>query len=708
MPTMTSIETDKPDEQTREDDAPASGIASPADRNDPGTRESAPPRKPPSLLTRIGFTLATLCLAVAVFAPAVLDVRFYTKGEPREALVVQAIVQTGEFVLPYRNGDEIPSKPPFFHWMGALTSLAAGAVSETSVRIPSVVAALAAMVATVAFALRAGGPTVAWLALAALLTSPQWTAAATTARVDMMLAGLIAVGLFAYFDAYREDRPTPGLVWLCGAAATLTKGPIGLALPGAIVLVHLLWRRDWDYLFRRTNLRMALVAVALVGAWYGGATWVGGQPFLDKLILKENVLRVLDGAAGNVGHLHPFYWYVPAIFAGMAPWSLFLPLGLRNAVRTALNEPRERCSSDPSRFLLVWFAVTFVVFSIADSKRGVYLLPGYPAAALLIATSIGRLFEAGPARGKPSTGIKIWVRAIVTLLALAWALILLQASGVVSLAFLDPLMSRADRENLGVVMKMIDHHATTLAGAAVAYLALGAFAWRLASGVRQQAAFSLLGLSLVLTYAAGGGFFLREIAAHQTVDSFMPRVANFVDAETPLYAYPRTIYQAVYYSERPIPPLESAEELADARPAWVLVPQSSREEFDAATAAAPYEEVLVHTFEDNPRGDHLYLMRATAGQPEAEVQDDAAADEEPPAATGENEVEALEPLDEVPAAPTIAPAVEEPAVDETAPSAPGEEAATELPSPRAAEEAPQPEGHLATGDEGSEAQPELR
>lgn len=61
---------------------------------------------------------------------------FFNRGEPREALVVQSIVETGEWLFPLRDGG-IPSKPPLFHWFGALTSLAWGEVTEATVRFPS-------------------------------------------------------------------------------------------------------------------------------------------------------------------------------------------------------------------------------------------------------------------------------------------------------------------------------------------------------------------------------------------------------------------------------------------------------------------------------------------------------------------------------------------------------------------------------------------
>ncbi|MFT4570599.1 MAG: 4-amino-4-deoxy-L-arabinose transferase-like glycosyltransferase, partial [Candidatus Binatia bacterium] len=503
---MQIMDSENPDSAEQTDDLSAPAPEPPAAPSATTASSASTIAAEPSLMQRVALVATTIVVALAIFAPAVIGVPFYTKGEPREGLVVQAIVATGEVVLPYRNGDEIPSKPPFFHWMGSLASLAAGGVSEATIRTPSVIAAIAAMTVTVLFAARWFGLGVAYLTIATLLTAPQWTASAVTARVDMMLSGLIIVGLFTYFRAYTQNRQTPALVWACAAAATLTKGPIGLALPGAIVFAHLALRRDWTYMFGRTNLKAAFVALLAIVAWYAGGTWIGGQPFLDKLILKENVMRVLDGAGGDVGHLHPFYWYFPALLGGLAPWSLFLPVGIRDCARAAMAESTSRESADPNRFLGLWLLITFVVFSLADSKRGVYLLPAYPAAALMVTHGLVGMLETTRQTATANTTVMVWIRATVGLLAIVWTLILLHASGLVGLEILDPLMSRSDQRNLGVLMKMIERHALPLAVAALAYLATAALAWRTARTARQSTAVGILAVAFLLTYAVGGGF----------------------------------------------------------------------------------------------------------------------------------------------------------------------------------------------------------
>ena len=92
-----------------------------------------------------------LALAALVCLVGLAEQPFYTKGEPREAVVVWEMAHGGGLVLPLRNGTEIPSKPPFFHWLGLIASQATGGVSELSTRLPSALLSIATVFVVYAF-----------------------------------------------------------------------------------------------------------------------------------------------------------------------------------------------------------------------------------------------------------------------------------------------------------------------------------------------------------------------------------------------------------------------------------------------------------------------------------------------------------------------------------------------------------------------------
>lgn len=572
-----------------------------------------PVQSPPSRLQRLMLGLAAMVIASAMFAPAVVGIPLYTKGEPREALVMQTILRTGQLALPLRNEDEIPSKPPLFHWIGAALSLVQGEVTETSAKLPSTIASVATIVATLLFGLRYLSLQHALLGAVVLATSAQWVSSSTIARVDMVLAAAISLGLFAFYSAYVRRQAIPWYCYAAGAAAVLAKGPIGMVLPGAIIFLFLVWQRDWDYLWNKLNLRAAFGWLLVALSWYAAAAYSGGEAFVEKLILRENVLRVLDAEAGKVGHDHPFYWYGPALLAGSAPWCFFLPLALWGLVSSKQRPANSTPSSEtakPMAFLGIWFAVTYVIFSLADSKRGVYLIPAYPALALLLASAVNDLLERGkddPDRSP--TILKVWIAATLVLVALPWALILLHASGIVSMSIVDPIISESDRRNLGPILLMIDANARALAAGGLTVSLAAALGWTFVRRRAWTAAMATTTCALAITYAVGGGFFLREIAEHQTPRDFMPEVLATVGPDEALFSFGRTMYGEIFYGRRPIALLPNEESVRQELPQWVLVDESSSESFKLATGAQLYDEVLGYDYKGHPRADRLLLLR---------------------------------------------------------------------------------------------------
>jgi len=103
-----------------------------------------------------GLALGLLCACLYLWGLG--DLPFYTKGEPREGTIVWEIYTSGEWILPLRNGHIIPSKPPLFHWLGALVSLAWGEVNELTIRLPSALLAVLGVLLTYGTGPLSGGP----------------------------------------------------------------------------------------------------------------------------------------------------------------------------------------------------------------------------------------------------------------------------------------------------------------------------------------------------------------------------------------------------------------------------------------------------------------------------------------------------------------------------------------------------------------------
>jgi 4-amino-4-deoxy-L-arabinose transferase-like glycosyltransferase len=311
--------------------------------------------------------LLPLFLALIALAPPV-----YTRGEAREGLVVQGLLTGGDWIAPRREGI-LASKPPLFHWIAASTARLVGR-SDFALRFPSAVGAWGMVVATFMLGMALFDRRRAWLAVGVLLATMGFWRPTIEARVDMLFAAAVTVALAGFAHWQRTAHGGARLTFFLGcAAAVLTKGPIGVVLPGAIVVAAHLWARDVARLRELWAPGPVCAAAALVLGWYGLAYYRAGQEFLAVQLLHENLERAVGlGSFARQRREHPLK-LVGSFITWLVPW---------NAVALATwRQP----SSWQSRLLHAWWIVTLAFFTIAAGKRSVYLLPLYPAIALLAA-----------------------------------------------------------------------------------------------------------------------------------------------------------------------------------------------------------------------------------------------------------------------------------------------------------------------------------
>ncbi len=303
----------------------------------------------------------------------------YTKGEPREAVIVADMLRGGGVILPMRAGVEIPSKPPMMHWIAAALSAIVGGVSEWTVRMPSAALAILGIIACYLYVRRLFDDRSAMLAAMILGTTFQYLQAGTGARVDMTLTFFMEVAFFEFLMIAEGLTTRRLLLYLSLAAAVLSKGPVGLLLPAAVGAIWIVIERRFDLLRRLKLVQGAGVVLVLAGGWYIAAAFVGGEAFVGKQILRENIFTFFHSQSLSGGHAHPFYYVELALLAGFLPWSILIPGPCSLFARKSwMSQPR-------IRYLIVWLATVLLFYNLAHSKRGVYLLALYPALATAVA-----------------------------------------------------------------------------------------------------------------------------------------------------------------------------------------------------------------------------------------------------------------------------------------------------------------------------------
>jgi 4-amino-4-deoxy-L-arabinose transferase-like glycosyltransferase len=159
------------------------------------------------------------------------------------------------------------------------------------------------------------------------------------------------------------------------AFATLAKGPVGFLLPLLVSLFYLILQKDWRGIREMKLLTGMLLFLGLVLCWYLPAVWKGGRDYLNQTLFLHSIARYSQGWAKG----QPIYYYLYDFPTGFFPWILFIPSAFVYAYSMKMVEKRREFF-----FLTIWFVVIFVFFSLSKGKRGIYLLPLFPAASLLV------------------------------------------------------------------------------------------------------------------------------------------------------------------------------------------------------------------------------------------------------------------------------------------------------------------------------------
>lgn len=367
-------------------------------------------------------------LSALVIVPFIGETIFYSKGEPREAIVAFSMLHSGNWILPLNYGTDIAFKPPFLYWLIALASSLAGEVTEFTSRLPSALAFLAMQYVFFAFVARRCNVRTAFVSSLLLLTSFEVHRAAVACRVDMVQVACIVIALCLLFRwDERGCRRIPWLAVLAMACGTLTKGPVGILFPCLVVGVYQLMRgRSFGKAFC-SLAGIGLLALLPYALWMLAAYREGGEEFAT-LMAEENTGRFF-GKMSYESHENPVWYNFLTLIWGWVPWTLVLLLslfGLKWRQLRLLPEGSglgERLKRGWQAFrrqsplqLFTWLTILiiFIFYCIPKSKRSVYLLPIYPFMALLMAQYLLALVQRGAKALRVGAGLFALLALLLT------------------------------------------------------------------------------------------------------------------------------------------------------------------------------------------------------------------------------------------------------------------------------------------------------
>ena len=423
--------------------------------------------------TERGWLTAGFVFAAVIFLVNLGSDGIYAAQEGRTAMIVRNMVRSGNY-MEMRFEHAIPYEKPIGHYWLCLPAALAGGLggdplkvpAEWILRLPSALCALAAVLAAALLARRLYGAKTAALTMVVLSGTPTFSNLGRLAHIDMPLAGAFTVAMYflwcGYLEEYRSNFKLYGFYIMLGAAVLL-KGPLAILLAGCVILGMLLWSRRWKMLWELRPLTGGLVFLAAALPWYIAEYVRTDGAFFDEFIVNQNFRRFTGvGSTYRGGRRMPLYYYFPKLFAGMLPWSLAAIPGVVYFRKALMTFSLRRGTV----FLLMWTGTLFVFFSCSALKRGDYLLPLYPAAAILLARVIVLGCERLPGLTKKWKIVWLGLCILIAAAVVSHAGILIRLGELIA-ADKVPHASERDGMMLIMISRFIDgHHYWVLAGAA--------------------------------------------------------------------------------------------------------------------------------------------------------------------------------------------------------------------------------------------------
>ena len=331
-----------------------------------------------------------LLAAIAALWFGFLELRgLYFPDEGRYAEIPREMLETGDWVTPRLNGIPYFEKPPLQYWVGAATFKTLG-VDEWTARLPPALAGLLAVIAIGFTASRLAGPESGVYAALALVGCVWHIGLSQLLTLDSMLSLWLAVALCAFLLAQRASLPRGVernwmlVAYAAVAAATLTKGLVALVIPGATLVIYSLATRDFDPWRRLHAVPGTLLYLALTVPWFVLVSRANPE-FAQFFFVHEHLDRFLSETHNRTGE---WYYFVPWFVLGIIPWLLVWAWTLPRSVRDAAVASN---GFSWERFCIAWAALVFVFFSASGSKLPSYILPMFPALALVLGFEMTRV-----------------------------------------------------------------------------------------------------------------------------------------------------------------------------------------------------------------------------------------------------------------------------------------------------------------------------
>jgi len=365
--------------------------------------------------SRAGWLLPATCAAVlALLWFSTLGMRaLVSPDEGRYASLSLGMLQSGDWITPRLDGLLYFEKPALQYWIGAILFKLFG-VSEFSARLWPALAGYLTVLATGWTAARLWGRDAGLQALAICASMTWMLGNSFYLTLDAGLTLWLTLALCAMLLAHRPGVAPAWstrwilLAWACMALAVLSKGLVGLIIPGATLVLLCIWERDLGWWRAMHWLAGLALFLAIAAPWFIVVS-MRNPAFAEFFFVHEHFARFLTHVHRREG---AWWYYVPLLLAGMLPWTAGLAWLRFRPVAGLRDAPDGEALRTQQRVLLTWSCFVFVFFSLSGSKLPSYILPMFPALALLLALRM-RGVGARALRWQLVVPVLVWLLALL-------------------------------------------------------------------------------------------------------------------------------------------------------------------------------------------------------------------------------------------------------------------------------------------------------
>lgn len=304
--------------------------------------------------------------------------------EGRYAEMAREMLVTGDWITPRYNGYKYFEKPPLQIWATAAAFQAFG-IGDWQARLWTALTGFLTILCIGFTGARIYNARAGWLGALVLASSPMWVIAGHFNSLDMGLSAFLVAALCSLLFAQSSENKTLSRNWMwacwaCMALATLSKGVIGIAIPAMVFVVYSISAWDWKIWKRLYLISGIALYLAITAPWFALVARRNPE-FLEFFFIHEHLQRFTQDDHSRTG---PIYYFIPLLLIGFLPWIAQIPSSIAQAWR------ERRGYFSPSWLLVCWFLVILGFFSISHSKLPGYIIPIFPALAMLVGNCLDR------------------------------------------------------------------------------------------------------------------------------------------------------------------------------------------------------------------------------------------------------------------------------------------------------------------------------